>query len=309
LKFHAFQAMQGDAFVLSDGNTKLLLDGGMPSTYGQISEFEKESELRAVIISHVDYDHLGGVFRLLSDHDIVSPHCEYYMNHPEFPSEYNGEEVGFKHGHSLADLLQSNGKRFNSLVRGDSLFIGSFQIDVLAPEAEIVEELYRQWGTNITYDGEKLSYLKRQKTSQDIINNSSLVLLVKYGNSRLLFLGDAHMESAVTSLRRIGSSVERRAAFDLIKLSHHGSEHNISEDFLKLIDCNNYYISTNGAKYDHPDAATILLLQERAAELNTKFNIYLNYDIRDDIALKCNSSLANLNLLYEQSLEFTGDTL
>ena len=44
-----------------------------------------------------------------------------------------------------------------------------------------------------------------------------------------------------------------------MKVSHHGSRNNISNDLLDLIECQNYIFSTNGGKgvACHPDRETI----------------------------------------------------
>ncbi|ELI0637185.1 MBL fold metallo-hydrolase [Vibrio harveyi] len=303
MEFRALRALQGDAFIIKAGDKSILVDGGMPSTYGQIADWLDDNLLNAALITHVDYDHLGGLFNWFTDRDSDLSSCEFFMNHPEFPCEYQGEEVGYKHGHSLKDLLSKRGLSFHQLTTNQELNYGDLKILVLSPDESVVEMLYKDWGTNIVYDDGVLKYKKAQTQSGDIINKSSLILLVSCNNTQILMLGDSHCDVASTSLRNQGYSIGAPLPLAMVKLSHHGSQHNTSAELLQLIDCENYYISTNGGRYDHPDEETILLLQQRAAELSTCFNVYLNYEIALDIQNKCNFPLNNLNFIEQCSVE------
>lgn len=304
MEFHALRALQGDAFVIKNGDTCMLIDGGMPSTYGQIADWLDEHTLNAAFITHVDYDHLGGLFNWFTDPGSDLSSCDFFMNHPDIPCEYQGEDVGFKHGHSLKDLLSERGQSFHKLTANQELKYGDINIVALSPDKSVVEMLYRNWGNNIIYNDGVLKYKKKQTQSGDIINKSSLILLLSCHDVRILMLGDSHAEVASTSLKSRGYSINNPLSLTMVKLSHHGSQHNTSAELLQLIDCKNFYISTNGGRYDHPDKETILLLQKRAAELATHFNIYLNYEITSDIKNKCDFPINNLNFIEQCSLEF-----
>jgi hypothetical protein len=42
-----------------------------------------------------------------------------------------------------------------------------------------------------------------------------------------------------------------------VKLSHHGSKYSLSKEFLSLIDCQQFLISTDGSRYGLPHKATL----------------------------------------------------
>ncbi len=42
-----------------------------------------------------------------------------------------------------------------------------------------------------------------------------------------------------------------------MKLSHHGSKGNLSDAFLRLIDCRRFLVSTDGSQFGHPDDEAI----------------------------------------------------
>ena len=302
MEFQALNALQGDAFIIREGNTSILIDAGMPSTYGQIEQWLEEYSLSAAFVTHVDYDHLGGMFNWFTDPDSDVSLCDFYMNHPEIPTEYQGEEVGFKHGHSLKELLARKGQCFQELTTGQQLTYGELNILTLAPDETIIEALYQNWESNIFFDDGVLKYKKNQTQFGDIINKSSLILLISCNDKKILMLGDSHSGCALLSLQKNNYSIQNPLLLDLVKVSHHGSKHNTSEELLSLIECSNYFISTNGGRYDHPDAETILLLQNRAAELNTLFNVYLNYDIESEIRHRCDFPIDNLIFIEQCSV-------
>jgi beta-lactamase superfamily II metal-dependent hydrolase len=78
---------------------------------------------------------------------------------------------------------------------------------------------------------------------------------MEYNCQKLLFLGDAHEDiiyEELSSLKESGYELD----FEIVKISHHGSNNNISNRLLKLISSKRFLISTNG-KHHHPDLGSI----------------------------------------------------
>ncbi len=74
----------------------------------------------------------------------------------------------------------------------------------------------------------------------------------------MLFGADAHAPVLTAGLKRYAAELgEPRVRFDLVKLSHHGSNANISTKLLELIDCKKWLVSTNGDNFAHPDDAAL----------------------------------------------------
>ncbi len=85
-----------------------------------------------------------------------------------------------------------------------------------------------------------------------------IAFILEYDGKRVLFGADAYASVLTDGLRRYAERVgEARPRIDLVKLSHHGSNANISMDMLGLIDCRRWLISTNGDNFAHPDDAAI----------------------------------------------------
>jgi hypothetical protein len=161
---------------------------------------------------------------------------------------------------------------------------GGMQLTVLSPNDEKLHRLRKTWEKEIKGKGfdpgdldEALKLLQQSKrlvpkgllgkTYQEagdhfkmddsVANASSIGLLAEFEGKRCLLLGDAHPDVISDSIRRLLPSGEKKLKVDAVKLSHHGSSANITAEFLDIIDCKRFLISTNGDIFGHPDASTI----------------------------------------------------
>ena len=100
--------------------------------------------------------------------------------------------------------------------------------------------------------------LKKQlKTDQSLANGTSIAFFAEFEGKSCLFLGDAHADIICESIKKLIPIGQTRLKVDAVKLSHHGSRHNISEDLMKLIDAKHFLVSTNGSIHKHPDKHAI----------------------------------------------------
>lgn len=107
-------------------------------------------------------------------------------------------------------------------------------------------------------------------------NGSSISFVLESGNTRVLFLGDAHSETVVESLQALYGAENKPYHFDAVKLAHHGSFHNNSPKLLDLITSDKWLVSTNGDKFGHPELPTLAHIVSRCKD--SKF--YFNYDLK-----------------------------
>jgi hypothetical protein len=106
-------------------------------------------------------------------------------------------------------------------------------------------------------DAADLDALANTARGQDIseTNGSSIALLLRQGEHRVLLAGDAFASDLVDGLRALPESLPiRLAAF---KVPHHGSRENVTQDLVEAVDCPLFLISTDGTQFYHPDAAAI----------------------------------------------------
>lgn len=88
--------------------------------------------------------------------------------------------------------------------------------------------------------------LNKFKEDDSVENGSSISVLTEYKNKRILWLADAHPSIIVMSLKGIGYSKDNPINCDWVKLTHHGSIGNNSNELYEMIRCDNYLISANG---------------------------------------------------------------
>jgi hypothetical protein len=89
-------------------------------------------------------------------------------------------------------------------------------------------------------------------------NGSSIAFVLEVGRKRLMLAGDAHPDVLAESLRRYGELVgEQIPRIDLVKLPHHGSGANVSEEMLRAMMCDRYVVSSNGENFGHPDDSAL----------------------------------------------------
>ncbi|PQA54446.1 AVAST type 1 anti-phage system MBL fold metallo-hydrolase Avs1a [Siphonobacter curvatus] len=106
-----------------------------------------------------------------------------------------------------------------------------------------------------------------------ITNGSSISFILEIQEKKLLFLADAHPDIIVQSLKEYDE--KGLIKFDLIKVSHHGSFHNINKDLLDKIDSTKYIFSTNGDNHNHPHRETIAHIISRPSKSCRE--LYFNY--------------------------------
>jgi hypothetical protein len=105
-------------------------------------------------------------------------------------------------------------------------------------------------------------------------NGSSIAFLVEYGGKSVLLAADAHSEVLIPNVQRLladrGGSV---LSMDAFKLPHHGSRANLSPALLALLKSHDVLVSSNGAKFEHPDAEAIA----RVIKAGWKPTFHFNY--------------------------------
>jgi len=127
----------------------------------------------------------------------------------------------------------------------------------------------------------ELSVGESYKKDNAVGNGSSIAFVLEFENKKVLFLGDAHAEVVIDSLKSIYGSAES-IFFDAVKVSHHGSFNNNGPELYKLIDSNTFLFSTNGKHptHKHPDLATICCIIDRPLNHGiTNRQLIFNYEL------------------------------
>lgn len=219
---------QGDAAVLrTPGGRWIVIDGGprfgsRDAGRSVVLPFLRRrgaSALLAVIASHGDADHLGGL------PSVVEAFPPTYVLEP-------GEPLGRPLYLEFLAAVEAAGARWHPARTGDRLEVDGVRIEVLSPDSAWLRE---------TLD----------------VNEHSLVLLVRYGNDRLLFAGDAGAPVEARLGGRVGH-------VRLLKVGHHGSRTATTAAWLDELRPEDAVISV-GAKnrYGHPAPEVLARLAAR----------------------------------------------
>ena len=217
---------QGDAVALrSPAGRWLLVDGGPRGPQGDagrrvVVPFLRShgaTQVAAIIATHAHLDHFGGLPAVLDAFD------------PAFVLE-PGQAVPDAGYLGFLGAVESDGAEWRPARQGDRLELDGVTIDVLSPDSA--------WVTN-----------------QTDLNEGSVVLLVSYGDTRLLLAGDAGIPTEAHLAGRVGHVA-------VLKVGHHGSRGATSDRWLDELNPDEAIISVGSKnRYGHPAPETLARLR------------------------------------------------
>jgi hypothetical protein len=268
------------------------------------------------VVTHIDADHIDGAIILLRElHQLGLSFEDVWFNGWRHLSEDAIQEDVFAptQGEFLGALIEADQLRWNAAFMADAVVVpdsgplprqelaGGASLTLLSPQPRQLRRLRRNWDT-VARDagwspGDSAAALNRLAARHDyepparldvfggeefgvdnsVANGSSIAFVLEYAGIRCLFTGDAVASVLTKGLERLAT--ERgpgEVRFDLVKLPHHGSMANLDERLVELMVADRFLISTNGARYRHPDPEAIELILKRSAVRHPE--LYFNYD-------------------------------
>ncbi|HSD30935.1 MAG TPA: DNA internalization-related competence protein ComEC/Rec2, partial [Gemmatimonadales bacterium] len=235
LTVHFLDVGQGDAAALrTPAGHWVLIDGGPRTPQGDagrrvVLPFLRRlgaGALALVVATHGDADHLGGLPAVV---EALPPRVVLE------PGEPLGRPLYLEF---LADVERA-GATWHPARTGDRVELDGVTFQVLSPDSG--------WAAQ-----------------QEDVNEQSVVLLVTYGATRLLFMGDAGVPVEARLARQVGR-------VDLLKVGHHGSRTATSEEWLSELAPAEAVISVGAHNtYGHPAPEVLArLLQHHVTTLRT----------------------------------------
>ncbi|HFU76113.1 MAG TPA: MBL fold metallo-hydrolase [Arcobacter sp.] len=302
IRFEFFEAGCGDSIWVETENTNILIDGGLTSTYRKSIQrkLSKVQFLDKVIVTHIDNDHICGVIALIKDNLRRKKIKELWFNSCDVISvNSNNKEIGTGQSILLEKLLLKHNVNYRSDIYLSKNNFYSLSKDLtltlLSPKQEDLEELKKKLeDEDAKYcNGRLATEISSKKCSDNRIitdiefiyerdtslnNKTSIAFILDYKyQQKFLFLADAHIDIIIESLQKLGYSKKNRLKVDFVKLSHHGSKHNINEKFLELIDTSKFVTLTNCSKFEHPDKDTYSLIINNEFFKEKKIEFIFNY--------------------------------
>lgn len=329
------------SFTNEDGKvSNVLIDGGVPRTYPKCLKAEllninsQKQNIDLLIVTHIDDDHIGGIARLFADKKLDKTFIkEVWFNSGLILSEYFGTEkeesrsypiipsdttkMSVRQGMTLENELECHGGWTRELIKsGKEYILNNLKLTVLSPNEDKLSHLNKKWEiekdskTTMSGKGHDDFHIpivelaaKIFKEDNAIPNGSSIALLASLNGNSILLLGDAQPSVLISSLRKMGFCSEKKLRVDFVKVSHHASKGNTSNELLDLIDCSHFIVCTDGSKHGLPD-------KEALARIIHKFNgctLYFNYrnKVTESIFLESDIINYKFNCVYLKDLNFT----
>lgn len=245
-----------------------------------------ERHIDLAVVTHVDHDHIGGAKALFSDRDLGLSFGDVWFNAPAPPGVRSVAE-----GRDLALLLGGPRGRLpwnkawggrQAVVPASALFFelpqapGEPKLTLLSPTPKSLAKMFKVWQDEIAQldrapvrarpagrsrQALDLKALAAQRTPVDRApaNGSSITLLLEHKGASILLGADAHPTVLVPALKALAASrgVELPLPVDVFKLSHHGSQANLTTELMRTVRAQHCVVSTNGAVFGHPDAVAL----------------------------------------------------
>ncbi len=162
--------------------------------------------------------------------------------------------------------------------KGDNFIkLQNMRVSILGPTQRNLEKLRKTWNdwlrSHPQAEVTTKDYEALQMLDASITNLSSIMFIIESAGKKILFTGDGLGRDLldVLSEKQMLSS-EGRLHVDILKVPHHGSERNVSEQFFETVTADIYIISANG-RDDNPSFSTLKWIIESGKKSNRKITI------------------------------------
>lgn len=139
-------------------------------------------------------------------------------------------------------------------------FPGGLKLHIIGPNEARLNQLLNIWDKDVKKNPSTAAVAAFVDSS--VANLSSIVVVAEFEGNTILLTGDARGDDILAGLENAGFLPNKDTGtvhFDVLKMPHHGSDRNMTEDFLHRITADHYIFSANG-EHDNPDKPTIEML-------------------------------------------------
>lgn len=242
LAVHILDVAQGDSVVIEfpDGQVYVVDSHSSDSTIRFLRE-RGITEIDRLIVSHPHLDHIYGITELLTAEDIFIK--QLWMSKYQHPGAYM---LNFTFKWMYHWMNHNPENRLHVPQEGDVMEIGGVKLHVLTPPPGL------------------------DNTTEDHVNNASIVLKLAYGSFAMLLTADAELPVWERMLRsKTEEEAQELLRADVLKVSHHGSRTGTDAALLQGIAPQQAIISVGrGNRFDHPHEEVLDLLSSTVGEQN-----------------------------------------
>lgn len=191
------------------------------------------------------------------------------------------------------EWLKKNKDKVKKIQTGAAADASAFSVqeisDLIQPKLAQAQELEKDFQDLLGKSKKKLG-VRRQVTTPNL---ASLMLYVEEGGKTVLLTGDGHHADIIKGLEHIGkldaAKPEKGIHVDVLKVQHHGSEHNIDLAFCQRVTADHYILTGNG-EHENPDLDVLKAIA--ASRLGNAGQISPNAEAKRPFKFWFNSSRA-----------------
>jgi hypothetical protein len=142
----------------------------------------------------------------------------------------------------------------------------NFSINVVHPNQQRLIELQKKWDDDLKKAREQgdnsIILASLVSTDKSPFNLSSIVCLLEQNGKKILITGDGRSDDIFNGLKENNLlDSNDKLHVDILKMPHHGSKANMTEEFLQKITADHYVISADG-KHDNPDQEVLDMFEK-----------------------------------------------
>jgi competence protein ComEC len=231
LHIEFYDVGQGDSYLITtyEGN-QVLVDGGPgDSVLEKLAEdmgvYDKTIEM--MVLTHAHLDHFEGLIAVLKKYQVK----KILLPNVEYKSEPYNEFLRAVENEQAEKIFAVQGQR------------------IYLDKATVLDVLYPS-STDVV----------KPKQSADI-NDTSIVAMLRFGNSKILLTGDAGTNIEQELMKRFNLDA------DLLKVGHHGSKYSTSQEFIEKVTPLISVIQLGKNNYGHPAPDTINRLVKSSSQI------------------------------------------
>lgn len=240
---------QGDAFLLKYKSWQMLIDAGpndqVLSCLNEHLPFW-DKQLEVVLVTHMHDDHIGGLAKIFTNYQVTN----LYLADASEAEEFKNLLKVIRDGYNSMTMLKTGvlGRKITFSPVGELL--------ILAPNDSLLPSLnthFSQFSETMLSDAAMTKMIGNEDE-----NERSIVLLLKYLDFDILFMGDAVQKNELALIEQgLINKVE------VLKVGHHGSKTSSSQPFLTNTQPEISVISSGlNNKFGHPSPEVLQALQE-----------------------------------------------
>ncbi len=263
-KISFLQAGNGDCVHIESEGHHVIIDSGevCPQLVSVVDGIQKAKEkIDLLVITHYDADHIKAIISILEGLTVEERKKlikKVWFNATKVGFYGNEQQLSAQDATKFSRLLiESEVKWVSELNAGTKEKIGDDLIlelidggEIYKPtgEGKLLGNEKKDWNTSFE---ELEKYLDDDVLDTSKTNAQSAIIVAHIHGKSILLPGDATPDKLLKALDVYGKG--ESVTFDMVKLPHHGSYQNITQQILGKFKCSDYIISTNGVKYYHPN--------------------------------------------------------